>query len=77
MQSEAHTIQEENTRLLDQVNIMQKENSYIKGELYNMVSNHARAEEETLKIGTKAPENIKAIEETRKKNEKIQQKRLI
>ena len=56
---------------------MQKENSYIKGELYNMVSNHARAEEETLKIGTKAPENIKAIEETRKKNEKIQQKRLI
>ena len=56
---------------------MQKEKSDIPGNLSNKVANHARAEEETLKIGTKAPENIKAIEETRKKNEKIQQKRLI
>ena len=45
MQSEAHTIQEENTRLLDQVNIMQKYNSDITGELSNMVDNHARLEE--------------------------------
>ena len=49
---------------------MQKENSYIKGELYNMVSNHARAEEEGLKLNTMALENINAIGEMRKKNDK-------
>ena len=44
MQFEANTIQEEKTRLLYQVNIMQRENSDIRGKLSNMVSNHGRAE---------------------------------
>ena len=54
MQSEADTIQDENTRLLDQVKMMQKENSDITSELYNIVSNHARAEEEILKLNIMA-----------------------
>ena len=55
VRSEAGKIQLEKTRLLDQANIMQNNNSDIKGELSNMVANHARAEEETLKINTMAP----------------------
>ena len=35
-----------------------------------MLSTHAHSEEETLKINTMAPENIKSIEEIRKKNYK-------
>ena len=49
VQSEADTIQEENTRFLDQVKMMQKENSEITGEISKMVANHARTEEEGLK----------------------------
>ena len=45
VQSEAYIIQEENTRLLDQFKMMQKDNSDITCELFNMVDNHARAEE--------------------------------
>ena len=70
MQFEVDTIQEEKTRLLDQANIMQKENSDIAGEKYNILANHAREEEEILNIETMDLENIKAIEETSKKNDK-------
>ena len=45
MQSEADNMQKVKTRLLDQVKIMQIDNSDITGELSNMVANHARAEE--------------------------------
>ena len=44
MKSEADTIQVENTRLLDQVNMTQKEKSDITGDISNMVDSHARAE---------------------------------
>ena len=70
MQYDEDTIQEEKTRLLDQANIMQKENSDIAGEKYNILANHAREEEEILNIETMDLENIKYIEETRKKNDK-------
>ena len=50
--------------------MIQEEKSYITGELYNMVSNHALAEEEILNLNTMASENIKANEEKRKKNDK-------
>ena len=46
------TIQDKNTRLLDQVKIMQKYKSYITGEISNMVANHARAEEEIINRNT-------------------------
>ena len=71
MQSEADTIQEENTRFLDQVKMMQKENSEITGEISKMVANHARTEEEGLKLNTMALENINAIGEMRKKMTKL------
>ena len=45
VQSEADTMQGGNTRLLDQVNMMQKENSDITGEISNMVAIHTRADE--------------------------------
>ena len=48
MQSEVDTTQEENTRFLDQANMMQKDNSDITGELSNMVANYARSEEEIV-----------------------------
>ena len=67
---ESDTIQEGKNRLLYQVKMMQKDNSDIMGELSNMVDNHASAEGEILKPNTMASENIKAIEETRKKNDK-------
>ena len=70
MKSESDTIQEENTWLLDQFKMMQKQNNGITGELSNKVVNHARAEEEILKLNTMASENIRAIEEMRKKNDK-------
>ena len=46
MQSEADTIQEENTKSLEQVKIIPKDNSDITGEISNMVSSHVHAEEE-------------------------------
>ena len=70
VKSEADTIQEGKTRLLDQIKIMKKWNSDITGELSNMVDNHALAEEVIIKLDTIALENIKATEEMRKKNEK-------
>ena len=70
MQTEADTIHEEKTRLLDQVKIMQKDKIDITRELSNMVSNHVRTEEETLKLNTMASENIISIDEMRKKNDK-------
>ena len=70
MQFEANTIQEEKTRLLYQVNIMQRENSDIIGKVSNMVSNHGRAEKEISKLNTVASENMKAVEEIRQKNYK-------
>ena len=45
VKSEADTTQEGEIRFLDQVKIMQKEKSDITGEISNMVSNHAHAEE--------------------------------
>ena len=36
-----------------------------------MVANYERAEEEILKLNTMASEEIKSIEETRKKNDKV------
>ena len=69
VQSEADTIQEGNDRFLDKVKMMQKEKIDITGELSNMVSNHARAEEEILKLNTMASENIKTTEEMRNKSE--------
>ena len=50
MQSEVDTTQEENTRFLDQANMMQKDNSDITGELSNMVANYARSEEEIVHL---------------------------
>ena len=50
--------------------MMQKENIAITGDLSNIVANHACAEEENLKINTTASENIKAIQDRRKKNDK-------
>ena len=70
MQFEANTIKEEKTRLLYQVNIMQRENSDIRGKVSNMVSNHGRAEKEISKLNTVASENMKAVEEIRQKNYK-------
>ena len=70
VKSEADTIREGKTRLLDQIKIMKKWNSDITGELSNMVDNHALAEEVIIKLDTIALENIKATEEMRKKNEK-------
>ena len=54
VQSEAETTQEWNTRLSYQFNIMKEDNSDITGELYNMVANHARSEEDILNINTMA-----------------------
>ena len=54
VQSEEDTIQEENTRLLDQVKMMQKYNSVITDELSNMVANHAHAEDEIINLNTMA-----------------------
>ena len=51
-QFEADTIQEEITRLLDQFNVMQEENSDITSELSNMVAKHVGAWEEILKLDT-------------------------
>ena len=45
VQSELDTIQEEKTRLLDQVRMMQKDKSDITSEISNMVANHEREEE--------------------------------
>ena len=45
MQYEADIIQEEETRLLNQVKIMQIENSDVTGDLSNMLANHVCAEE--------------------------------
>ena len=70
MQYEADTIQEEYTRLLDQAKMIQKENSDITCDIYNMVANHVRTEENIIKLYTMASENIKSIEKTRKKNDK-------
>ena len=70
VKSEADTIREGKTRLLDQIKIMKKWNSDITGELSNMVDNHALAEEVIIKLNTIALENIKGTEEMRKKNEK-------
>ena len=70
VQSEADTIQEEKTRLLDKVNMMQKDNSDITDELSSMVTNHARVEEEILILSTMVLENIKYIEDMSKKNDK-------
>ena len=75
VQSEVDTTQEENTRFLDQANMMQKDNSDITGELSNMVANHAHVEKEILKLDTMASENIKSIEEMRKKNDKSMTKK--
>ena len=50
--------------------MMQTYNSDIIGDIPNMVANHARAEEEILKLDTMASENIKVVEEMRKKNDK-------
>ena len=70
VQSEADTTQEENTSLLDQAKMMQKENIAITGDLSNIVANHACAEEELVKLNTLASENMNAIEDMRKKNYK-------
>ena len=70
MQSEADTIQEENTMSLEQVKIIPKENSDITGEISNMVANHTRAGGYILNIDTIVSEKIKSIEEMRKKNDK-------
>ena len=43
VQSEVDTIKEENNRLLDQAKMIQKEKSYIIGDLSNMVANHVRS----------------------------------
>ena len=52
MQSEVDTILEENTRLLYQANIMQKDNSDITGDISNIVVNHAHAEGGVLNLNT-------------------------
>ena len=70
VQSEAYNIQKKKTRLLYQVNMMQKQNIDITGELSNIVANHACAEEELVKLNTLASENMNAIEDMRKKNYK-------
>ena len=70
MKSEAYTIWEEKTRLLDQVKMIQKDNIDITGEISNKVVNHARADEEIITLNNIASENIKSIEETRNKNDK-------
>ena len=49
---------------------MQKDNHDITRELSNMVANHARVEEEIIKLNAISSENIKVIEEMRKKNDK-------
>ena len=49
---------------------MQKYNNDITGDLYNKLAKYARAEEEIFNINNMASENIKDIEETRKKNDK-------
>ena len=50
--------------------MMPKYKSDITGEISNMVANHARAEDEILKLDTMSQEKIKSIEETMKKNDK-------
>ena len=49
---------------------MQKDNHDITRELSNMVANHARVEEEIINLNAISSENIKVIEEMRKKNDK-------
>ena len=67
---EADTTQEEKTRLLDQVKMIQKQNSDITCDLSNMVTNHARLEEGILKLNNMSSENIKVIEYMREKIDK-------
>ena len=50
--------------------MVQKEKSDIIGELSNMLSSHTHLEEVILNLNTMASENIKSIEETRKKKYK-------
>ena len=49
VQSEADTIMEENTRLLDHSKMTQKDNNDITDDLSNMVDDHAHAEEKEYK----------------------------
>ena len=49
VQSKADTTMEENTRLLDQSKMVQKENSDISDDLSNMVDDHSHAEEKEYK----------------------------
>ena len=70
VQSKADTIQEEKTIFFDQVKMMEIYISDIIGEISNMVDKYLCAEEEIIKLNTMDSENIKSIEETRKKIEK-------
>ena len=54
VQSGEDTLQEEKTRLLYQVQIMQKDNSDITYELTNMVANHAIADKDIMNLNTMA-----------------------